>query len=193
MVGATRGGFFPGPESFESLYVGHPALTLAHVVPGILFMVLGPLQFVPGVRRRWLTFHRWSGRVFLASSAVIAYSALHLVFTRSFGGALETSATVVFTAVFVFSLGKALRHVLRRELGRHREWMLRGFAIGLGVATIRPVVAVLQLVGVVGFDRALGLGFWIALTLHLAAAEAWIRWTRPSGTRRVGGRAVSRA
>lgn len=186
VIGATRGGFFPGPESFESLYVRHPVLTVAHVAPGILFTILGPLQFVPAMRRRWLTFHRWSGRIFLASSGLIAYSALRLVFTRSFGGPLETSATVVFTGVFVFSLGMAFRHVLRREIASHREWMIRGFAVGLGIATIRPVVVVPSLVtGVDELAPLLGPAFWIAFSLHLTVAETWIRWTRPAGQRRV--------
>src|SRR2546426_5373850 len=31
-------------------------------------------------------------------------------------------------------------HALRREFAQHREWMIRGYAIGLAVATIRPIM-----------------------------------------------------
>lgn len=61
--------------------------------------------------------------------------------------------------------------------------MLRGFAVGLGIATIRPVAALLQLVTGSGLVEVIGPALWIAFSLHLAAAEAWIRWTateRPS-------------
>src|SRR6266498_3250872 len=44
----------------------HPVLTLVHIIPGGLFMILGPLQFNRRIRARHLAFHRWSGRVFVA-------------------------------------------------------------------------------------------------------------------------------
>ncbi len=34
-------------------FTRHPFLTLAHVVPGLVFIVLGPFQFMPGLRKRW--------------------------------------------------------------------------------------------------------------------------------------------
>src|SRR5262249_43218099 len=61
---------------FNQRYYDHPYLTLCHIVPGFLFMTLGPLQFMAGIRNRWLDFHRWCGRVFLAASFAGVVSAL---------------------------------------------------------------------------------------------------------------------
>jgi uncharacterized membrane protein YozB (DUF420 family) len=82
----------------------------------------------------------------------------------------------------VFALGKAYRHILRREIAQHREWMIRAFAIGLAVATIRPIIglffATSRLSGLTP-DAFFGVAFWIGFVLHLILAEAWIWGTRP--------------
>src|SRR6202048_305597 len=50
----------------DDLFAHYPVLTLIHIVPGLLFMLLGPLQFGSTIRARYLRWHRWSGRVFVA-------------------------------------------------------------------------------------------------------------------------------
>src|SRR5215831_8531372 len=56
------------------------------------------------------------------------------------GGTDEKAAIALFGTFFLISLAKALWHALRREFAQHREWMIRGYAIGLAVATIRPIM-----------------------------------------------------
>ncbi len=43
-------------------FVSHPLLTLAHVVPGLAFVLLGPFQFMTGLRKRHPSLHRWTGQ-----------------------------------------------------------------------------------------------------------------------------------
>jgi hypothetical protein len=38
------------PARFDLGFAQHAALTAAHIVPGPLFVVLGPLQFMPALR-----------------------------------------------------------------------------------------------------------------------------------------------
>jgi len=121
-------------------FAQHKLLTFVHILPGMLFMVLCPLQLSRAIRNKHLTFHRWSGRVFLVCCAIIVASALIMSFRMTIGGASETAATTFYTLLFAFCLTKAFVHIRRREILLHREWMIRGFAIGLGVATVRPIV-----------------------------------------------------
>jgi hypothetical protein len=87
------------------------------------------------------------------------------------------------------------------RIGEHREWMLRALAIGLSVATMRALfIPALMIAGNPSNDQValLSVGsFTVAFLLHAAAAEWWIRRTRPrghSGDRRLYrlGRAESR-
>jgi len=96
----------------------------------------------------------------------------------SIGGVNQAAATTLFGLWFLFALGKALRHILRREIALHREWMIRAFSIGLAVATIRPIIAVFfatsPFSGLTPYEF-FGAGFWIGFALHLIAAEVWIQ------------------
>ena len=161
------------------------ALVLTHILPAMLFMVLGPLQFVRGLRSRYPQFHRWSGRVFLAASAVVGVSGLRLAFGKTVGGLDEKAAILLFGTFFLISLARALWHALRREFAQHREWMIRGYAIGLAVATIRPIMGTFFAAALMSghkpqFAEFFGTAFWIGFTLQTIAAEIWINYTRPT-------------
>jgi uncharacterized membrane protein len=169
--------------ALDDIFAHYPVLTLIHIIPGTLFMVLGPLQFSRTLRARHLQWHRWSGRVYLICSVIIGVSALVMSLAMpAIGGLTQAVATTLFALLFLFDLGKAYWHIRRREITLHREWMIRAFAIGLAVATIRPIIglffATSRLSGLTP-DMFFGIAFWIGFVLHLLAAEAWIRWTRP--------------
>lgn len=161
-------------KSFDS----HPALMFVHIVPGALFMILGPLQFAGSLRRRRPKFHRWSGRVFVLLGMIIGFSALAMSFTSSIGGANETAATVFFATFFLIALSKGFVHVRNRRFALHREWMIRAFAIGLAIATIRPIVGAFFAARRLSPHEFFGIAFWLGFTAHLIAAEVWINYTR---------------
>ncbi len=172
---------FVQPEfgEFDAGFARYSVLTWIHIVPGFLFMVLGPLQFVRRIRSRNIRLHRWSGRVFVASGMVIGVTALIMSFLMSIGGANETAATMFFAIIFLFALSKAFLHIRRREIAQHREWMIRAFAIGLAVATVRPIVGMFFAFTNLSPREFFGIAFWLGFTLHLVLAEIWINYTRP--------------
>ncbi|HEV2196775.1 MAG TPA: DUF2306 domain-containing protein [Candidatus Acidoferrum sp.] len=168
----------------DAHFAGERTLVLTHILPAMLFMVLGPLQFVRGLRSRYPQVHRWSGRVFLTASAVVGASGLKLAFGKTVGGLDEKASIVLFGTFFLISLAKALWHALRREFVQHREWMIRGYAIGLAVATIRPIMGTFFAAALMSGHAPqpkefFGTAFWIGFTLQTFAAEIWINYTRP--------------
>jgi uncharacterized membrane protein len=167
--------------ALDDLFAQYPILTLIHIVPGLLFMILGPLQFSSTIRARHLRWHRFSGRVFVICGLVIGISALVMSFGMpAIGGANQAAATTLFGTFFLFALCKAFWHVRRHEIALHREWMIRAFAVGLAVATIRPIIglffATSRLSGLTPHEF-FGIAFWIGFVLQLIAAEAWIQTT----------------
>jgi hypothetical protein len=171
-------------------YVEHPSLTLAHIIPGAVFMVLGPLQFIGSLRRRYLGWHRWAGRAFIAASAIIGVTALMMGIIMPIGGVNETAATTVFAMLFLFTVGRAFVYIRRRDISHHREWMLRAFAIGLAIATIRPITAFFFVLTSLTPQQFFGTAFWIGFGVHVLIAEIWIRQTRRPGWSGVPGRLV---
>jgi len=172
--------------ALDDLFARYPILTLVHIAPGLLFMMLGPLQFSSTIRARHLRWHRWCGRIFVICGAIIGISALVMSFGMSaIGGFNQAAATILFATFFLFALCKAFWHIRRRETTLHREWMIRAFSVGLAVATIRPIIgmffATSRFSGLTPYEF-FGIGFWIGFVLHLMAAEAWIHATLPGQT-----------
>lgn len=168
----------------DAHFASERALVLTHILPAMVFMVLGPLQFIRGLRSRYPQIHRWSGRIFLAASAVVGVSGLRLAFGKTIGGLDEKAAIILFGTFFLIALAKALWHALRREFAQHREWMIRGYAIGLAVATIRPIIGTFFAAALLSGHKPqpaefFGTAFWIGFTLQTIAAEIWINYTRP--------------
>ena len=170
-----------GRGDVDNGFARHPALTLIHILPGLLFLVLAPLQFARRLRSRAPRVHRWLGRLLLVLGIVIALSALVMSFRMAIGGINETAATVLFDVLFLLCLVKGWICARRRDFVRHREWMIRMFGIGLGIATTRPIMgfffATSRLTHLTPHEF-FGTAFWLGFTLTLIAAESWINYTR---------------
>ncbi|HEY1471390.1 MAG TPA: DUF2306 domain-containing protein [Candidatus Acidoferrum sp.] len=176
--------------ALDDLFARYPILTLVHIVPGLLFMVLGPWQFSTRIRARHLRWHLWNGRIFVSCGVVIGVSALVMSLAMpAIGGVNQAAATTLFGAFFLFALGKAVWHIRRKEVALHREWMIRAFAVGLAVATIRPIIGIFfatsRISGLTPHEF-FGTAFWIGFTVQLMAAEAWIHATQAQRKMEIG-------
>jgi uncharacterized membrane protein len=164
--------------ALDAGFAKHPALTLIHILPGALFLALAALQFVPSIRQKHPQIHRWMGRVLIVCGLIIGISALVMSYKMNIGGPNETAATTLFALVFLICLLKAYRHIRRREVGRHREWMIRAYGAGLGVATTRPIVGAFFAFRRLTPHEFFGIAFWLGFTITFLAAEAWVDYTR---------------
>jgi hypothetical protein len=87
-----------------------------------------------------------------------------------------------FAALFVFALSRGVALARSGRYAVHREWMIRAFAIGTAIATMRLLfVPLLFGLGEPTDERARPLSvlcFGIAFSAHAAIAELWIRASR---------------
>ena len=170
------------PAALDGGFARHLVLTLIHILPGGLFLALAPLQFVPKVRQQHRQIHRWMGRVLVTCGLIIGTSALVMSYKMNIGGPNETAATTLFAIVFLICLTKAYVHIRRREVARHREWMIRAYGVGLGVATTRPIVGAFFAFRKLTPHEFFGIAFWLGFTITFLVAEAWADYTRARGT-----------
>lgn len=112
---------------------------------------------------------------------IISCTAFVMSPQMAIGGPNETAATIFFAILFLVALVKAFLAIRRGKVALHREWMIRMFAIGLAVATVRPIVGVFfatrSITHLTPHDF-FGIAFWLGFTIHLIAAEIWINYTR---------------
>ena len=119
-------------------FLGAPVPGTLHIIAVTLFSLLGALQFAPGLRRAYPYWHRRAGRVVVPAGLVAAVSGLwmtqYYALPPTDGVALYLTRLVVGVWM-IFALCLGYLAIRRREVGAHRDWMLRGYAIGMGAGT----------------------------------------------------------
>lgn len=168
-------------------FVEHPWLTYLHIAPGAAYLAVAPFQLSARFRRRHYAGHRRTGRVLVLLGLLSGVLALVLGLAFPWGGVLEGSATVVFGLWFVGCLVTAYAAVRAGDVPRHRAFMVRAFAVGIGVGTIRLWVGaftgVLLATGNAPASlperTSFGVAFWLGLAVNALVAEWWLRRTPP--------------
>ncbi len=169
-------------ERFDGRFAANHLLTLLHVVPGGIVLILASFQFSSRIRSRHIQFHRWSGRFLLLAGFVAGLSGLYFGLFIPYGGPSETIVIALVGGLFLVALSRAFFAIRRHQVARHREWMIRAFAVAIGISTVRVVAAVLDIALTPAGLRPLDLfvfSLWTGWAITLGAAEVWIRHTRP--------------
>jgi uncharacterized membrane protein YozB (DUF420 family) len=172
-----------GPELIpaDHRYADFPAPLVLHIVGAATYALVGAFQFVPGIRRRHLAWHRRAGRVLIVAGLMVAVSALWMTLAyaaKPGTGDLLYAMRLVFGSALAGCLVLGLTAIRRRDIAAHRAWMIRAYAIALAAGTqafTEGIGGALFGTGVLSADLAKGAG-WV---INLAVAEWVIR--RPGG------------
>jgi hypothetical protein len=155
-----------------------------HLAFATVVIVGGALQLMPVVRRVAPAFHRWNGRVYLASVLLMSIGGLVMVWTRGTVGDFSQHVAISINALLIIAFaGMALRHALARRIDVHRRWALRLFLVVGGVWFFRIGLMAWIVVnqGPVGFDPKAFTGPFLTFlsfaqyVLPLAALELYLR------------------
>jgi len=116
-----------------------PLPVVLHILSAVPFCVLGAFQFATGFRRRWPRWHRLAGRLLVLCGLTAGLSGLWMTQFYPLSPQLQTNLLYGFRLLFgsamVLSIALGLVAILRRDIARHRAWMIRGYAIGQGAGT----------------------------------------------------------
>ncbi|MEY4530339.1 MAG: hypothetical protein RLZZ156_1060 [Deinococcota bacterium] len=116
-------------------FFASPLPIVAHSLSGIIFLMLGALQFVPSLRRSKPGWHRMLGRILIPSGFALAFSAIwmtHFNEMPKFDGTLVYGTRMVFGVWMVLTLVVGTAAIYRRDFSNHGDWMTRAYAVGSG-------------------------------------------------------------
>jgi uncharacterized membrane protein len=154
-----------------------PLPVVVHITCAVAYAVLGAFQFSAALRRRRPGWHRASGRVLGALGLAVALSGLWmtLVYPRQPGtGELAYLFRLAFGSGMAASLILGITAIRRRDIGRHRAWMTRAYALALGAGTQTFTLGIGHAIfgtSALTTDLMLGAGW----AINLAVAEYVIR------------------
>jgi hypothetical protein len=166
----------PSMAALDNTFAARRALTLTHLIPALLFVTLLPAWFSRRIGGR-VQLHRRITQALLILGVIIGVTAFALSL-HPVGGLNEASAAILYDCLFLFCLARAWLLWHRGDLPLHREWLTRGIAVLLGIATTRPVMGVFfatQSITHLSLHQFFGIAFWIGFTTTYIAGEAWLR------------------
>lgn len=165
-------------------HLASPAPVVLHVVSASIYATLGSLQFVAAFRRRFPGWHRVMGRILLVCGSIAGLSSLWM--TLFYARLADTNdllvaIRIVFCSALIVFISLGFFAIRRRDIPRHRAWMMRAYAVGLGAGTQALVFMVAE--GLAGppdqMGKALLMGAcWL---INLGVAEFAIRRERTGG------------
>lgn len=115
-----------------------PLPVVLHILIAAVFCAHGAFQFTSGLRRRKLNWHRAAGRILVPCGLIAALSGLWMT---QFYPSIEFDVRALYAirllagSAMALFLCLGLAAIRKRDIWRHRAWMMRGYDLGLGAGT----------------------------------------------------------
>ena len=144
-----------------------------HVAGAATALLVGPFQFLPRLRARRRTLHRWLGRLYVTGCLTGGIGGLVMAFGTT-AGPIAGVGFGSLAVVWLTTTGQAWRSALARRFDDHRAWMIRSFALTFGAVTLRLYLPILPLLGL-SFLDSYRLTSYLAWIPNLILAELYLR------------------
>ena len=160
------------------VYMAHITMLIMHIVGAMLAILIGPFQFLPGIRKgRWLKVHRWLGRTYLLSILFGGLGGLYMA-QFAYGGIISRLGFGALAILWLYSAYRAYKHIRNKEIEQHRQWMIRNYALTFAGVMLRVWVPLSGAVGI-DFNTAYVVIGWMCWVPNLLVAEWLIRRSQP--------------
>ncbi len=162
------------PEVFRRFWKVRWALLL-HILPAGIALVVGPLQFIHAIRRRWPATHRALGWIYFACGAMSFPASARLALASDCR--MCVVPFVLWTTVFFVATALAVVTAVRKNFEAHRQFMIRSYVLLNGFVLVRldnhfPF----PLPEVAASDRPAIL-MWAVWVVPLILTELWLSWS----------------
>jgi hypothetical protein len=167
----------PQLVELDRIFASRSALTLAHILPALAFVIVAPFA----IFRRFSRF-TWPERWLFPLGAMVGITA-YAMSVDSVGGWVERSAVLFFNSLFLFSLAMAWLYKVRGQPWLKTRWKVRAVDILLGIATTRPVMGVFfatSRMTHLGPAQFFGVAFWIGFSINWIVVECWLHFKNPA-------------
>jgi uncharacterized membrane protein len=160
-------------RSFVPLLRSAPSQRSPIFMGGAIALVAGAFQLNSRLRTSFIGVHRWLGRLYVFSVVIGAVAGFVLAL-HSFGGAIAQAGFGLLAVCWIGSTLNAFRHIRQGDLGTHRSWMIRSYALTLAALTLRVYLPSSQLAGF-PMTMAYPAISWLCWVPNLLIAEWFVR------------------
>lgn len=111
-----------------------------HIIGGSMALLLGPIQFLPIIRKKYLHFHRWMGRLYLVGILLGSGASFYLAINSVVGG---TFSIILFALAIYWLASTAMAFVCIRykQIEAHKVWMTRSYIVTFSFLIFRLLIS----------------------------------------------------
>ncbi|WP_123043137.1 DUF2306 domain-containing protein [Cohnella candidum] len=143
-----------------------------HILLGLAALLTGSYQLTKRSRRN-PALHKRLGRIYgisiFLNVPVVPFIALYAT-----GGTPSTVAFMVLDVLWLAMTAAGVRYILRKDVVRHRQWMLRSYAVTLVFVTFRIVLGIESLLTDAPSSVTFPVAVALSIVLNLAYAEFYM-------------------
>ena len=145
-----------------------------HAFSGGIALLLGPFQFLNGLRNRRPKLHRWMGRIYLTGILFGGLSAF-IIAPGMISGLVGEVGLMTLAILWLWTGLMAYINIRAGNVEIHREWMIRNYALTFAAATLRLWLGIL--IGTqVPFLETKYAGDFDALFVEVYRVVMWLCW-----------------
>ncbi|MEO9532828.1 MAG: DUF2306 domain-containing protein [Crocinitomicaceae bacterium] len=134
-----------------------------HVISGMAVILVGPLQFLPQLRKKSIKLHKQLGKIYAYGILLFAAPTGLIMAFYAEGGLSSTIAFLVMGVLWFLTTILAIYFVRKGNILAHQKWMYRSFALSFAAVTLRILVPLFSLT--------------TELTeLEIIVSTAWLSW-----------------
>jgi hypothetical protein len=171
----------------QQLFVSTPVAIATHIGGSLVAILVGAAQASQGLRSRFLTAHRWFGRVYVVAVLIGGMAGIVLAVNSS-GGPAAQAGFGSLAVCWIGSTLNAYRYILIGNKLAHGAWMIRSYGLTLAGVTLRLSLPLLEAAGV-EYETAYRVASWLCWLPNLLVAEWLIRIRErrsPAAPKRIG-------
>lgn len=153
---------------------------IGHISGGLLALAIGPFQFSTTFRNKFMTTHRWLGRIYLTAILIGTISSTYLAWTS----AIRVNFSWAFglqglAFAWITTASMAYISVMRGRIIQHKEWMIRSYVVTFAFVTFRwltdlPIAYQLM----EKFEERGPTIIWLSWTIPLLLTEVVLSWKK---------------
>jgi uncharacterized membrane protein len=159
---AVPAGFWLGVDAgIRGVIERVPVQALTHMIVAPVALLLGPFQFIPGLRARHPRLHRWTGRIYVTACLVAGVAALATAPYAS-GGPIAGLGFAALAISWITANIGGWRAALAGNFDAHRIWMRFSYGLTFAAVTLRLQIPL----GFIffGFHSYSAMSVWLAYT-----------------------------
>lgn len=157
-------------------HAGHVAVLVSHAIGGTFMLGAGALALYVGWTKRWRSWHKIIGYLYLGGGSLGAVTALVLSIWLSHTPRSIGVSTGTLSVVWLAFAAMALRAARNHRFDSHREWVIRSYVVSWTFVGCR-IAQEVPMFNYLG-DEGVTAGIWLNWITPILICEIALQWRR---------------